>query len=138
MYSVTVPGPKIRDGCRYYELLSRPCLATASLNAKEKIVYNGHFVIDAIMDSWKFGCELQFNNWCFSAPSVRKRSHPDLNYFHVEPGRLPLTHETADLLRTLGDQIDMLINYSEPVMMYSVAKAPRVFNEKSNLAEMLL
>jgi len=140
MYSVTVPQPKLHNGLKCYELLSIPCLSTVSLNQREKLLYPEectNFVIDAVVGSWKHPNELQFNSWSWKAPAVVDRAKYDSEYFHNEPGRLDLSHDTADLLRTLGDQVDTLINYSEPVVMYSVNKA-RVFNEKSNLAEMLL
>jgi hypothetical protein len=138
MYSV-IPQPKLHNGMKSYELFSCQTtshLTTAILNETEKLVYpDATFVIDLITDSWKYGSELQFNCWSRKAPKVALRTKEDSAFYRCEIGYLPGTHATADLLRNVADQLDLIVRYSEPQVY---VKNPRQFNEKSNLAEILL
>jgi hypothetical protein len=138
MYSVTIPQPKTRNGANYHQLLAVPTttrLATATVNDKEKLVFHDSmFVIDLITNSWKYGSELQFNCYSKKPPTLEKRVDKDHEYYRLEVGYLPGDHSTVEKLREIADMIDTIICYSEPKIYVS----HRSFNEKSNLAELLI
>ena len=115
--------PKIRNGAYYYDLLVTPTtshLTTATVNDKEKLVFHdSNFSIGLVTESWKYGSELQFVAFSRKPPVLEKRVDKEHNYYRLECGYLPGTHETADKLREVADQIDLIIGYSEPVIEYS-------------------
>ena len=87
-------------------------------------------------NSYKYGSEVQFVAYSRRAPVLERRVDKDHEYYRLECGYLPASHETANLLRNVADQIDVIVGYSEPVVTYSVKT--KSFTEKSNLAEILL
>ena len=123
MYSVTLPTPRIRNGAGYYELLNTPTtshLTTATINDKEKLEFqNSFFTVDLVTHSYKYGMELQFKSWTTTPPKVKPRVDKEHGYYRLECGYLPGSHETAEKLREIADQIDMIIGYSEPIVEYS-------------------
>jgi hypothetical protein len=132
------PEPKQRNGALYYDLLNTPTtshLCSCVFNDTQKYVLDdATFSIQAVTHSWKYGEELQFVSWSKNAPVIHKRAKDDSGYYRFECGYLPLTHETADMLRRVANQIDAILSYSEP----SVSVSHNVFNENSNLVELLL
>lgn len=123
---VEVPHPKIRNGARYYDLLVSPTtshLTTATVNDKQKLVFHDSlFAIGLVMDSYKYGSEVQFISFSRRVPELKPRVDKEHGYYRVECGYLPASHETADQLRNVADQIDAIIGYSEPVIAYSGSK----------------
>ena len=67
---------------------------------------------------------------------LERRVDKDHEYYRLECGYLPGTHETAQKLRDVTDQIDWVIGYNEPV--FTCSAGAKVFSEKTNLAEILL
>ena len=136
---VSVPQAKIRNGAYYYDLLVQPTtshLTTATVNDKEKLVFpDSTFAIGLVTDSYKYGSEVQFISYSRKAPELKRRVDKDHEYYRLECGYLPGTHETAQKLRDVADQIDAIVGYSELVVTYSGPK--RVFNEKSKLQDLL-
>jgi hypothetical protein len=122
MYAVT-PQPKIRNGAKYYDLLVTPTtshLTTATVNDKEKLVFpDSMFSIGLVTHSWKYGSELQFVAFSRKPPMLEKRVDKEHSYYRLECGYLPGTHETANKLREIANQLDAIIGYSEPVVSYS-------------------
>jgi hypothetical protein len=131
------PAPKLRNGACYYDLLVTPTtshLTTATVNDREKLVfYDSTFSIGLVTNSYKYGSELQFIAYSRRAPEFKARVDKEHGYYRLECGYLPGTHETADLLRHVANQIDAILDYSEP----TVTVNRKVFNENSNLAELL-
>jgi hypothetical protein len=130
--------PKQRNGALYYDLLNSngtTHLSSCVFNESEKYVLpDSTFSIQAVTNSWKYGEELQFVSWSRKPPVLEKRAKDDSLYYRFEAGYMPLTHESADQLRRVADQIDNILYYSEP----SVTFKGKVITEKSSLAEMLL
>ena len=133
--------PKIRNGAYFYDLLVSPTtshLTTATVSDREKLVfYDSMFSINLITNSFKYGSELQFTAFSREQPVLERRVNKEHGYYRLECGYLPASHETAENLRVVADQIDSIIGYSDPVVSYS-AGTLRVFNKHSNLAEILL
>jgi hypothetical protein len=129
--------PKIRNGACYYDLLVTPTtshLTTATVNDKEKLVFhNSTFSIGLVTNSWKYGSEVQFTAFSREAPVLERRVDKDHAYYRLECGYMEASHETANKLRDVADQIDQIICYSEPVV-YS----KRQFTGESKLVELLL
>jgi hypothetical protein len=98
-------------------------------------LHDSTFSIQAVTNSWKYGAELQFVAWSRNPPVLSKRAKDDSLFYRFEAGYMPLNHETAQILRHVADKIDTIIAYCELVVSYS---APKMFNEKSNLAEIML
>ena len=128
---VSIPQPKIRNGAYYYDLLVTPTtshLTTATINDKEKLVFHDStFAVGLVTDSYKYGSEVQFIAYSRKAPELKARVDKEHGYYRLECGYLPGTHETADLLRNVADQIDAILCYSEPIVTvnigFSVKKA---------------
>jgi len=141
MYSVNVPQPRLRNDAYYYELLACPTtshLTTATIDDKSKLEFqNSVFSVDLVTNSYKYGCELQFKSYTTSAPKVKPRVDKEHGYFRLECGYLPGTHETADLLRTLADQIDAIICY-EPVTFQADPRPVRVLDKDFRLEDVLI
>ena len=114
--------PKIRNGAFYYDLLVSPTtshLTTATVNEKEKLVfYDSMFSIGLVTNSWKYGSELQFVSFSRKPPVLERRVDKEHGYYRLECGYLPGTHETAQKLRNVADQIDTIIRYDEPKVSY--------------------
>lgn len=130
---------KIRNGARYYDLLVIPTtshLTTATVNDREKLVFHDSlFSIGLVTESWKYGSEVQFVSFSRKAPTLERRVDKEHEYFRVECGYLPGTHETAELLRDVANKIDSIIGYYEPVVTVG---PKRTITGKTQLAEMLL
>ena len=109
-------------------------LTTATVNDKEKLVFpDSTFTIGLVTNSYKYGSEVQFISYSRKAPELKRRVDKEHGYYRLECGYLPGTHETADLLRHVANQIDAILDYSEPTVTIS----HRVFTEKTNLAELI-
>ena len=119
-----LPEPKQRNGALFYDLLNTPTtshLSSCVFNDTQKYVLpNSTFSTQAVTHSWKYDQELQFASWSRNPPVLSKRAKDDSNFYRFEAGYMALSHETADQLRDVADQIDTIIGYSEPVVMYSV------------------
>jgi len=128
MYSVSLPQAKIRNGARYYDLLVTPTtshLTTATVNDKQKLVFHDSmFAIGLVTDSYKYGSEVQFISFTRKAPELKRRVDKDHEYYRVECGYLPGTHETAEMLRGVADKIDAILGYSYHVYT-EVSRAPK-------------
>jgi hypothetical protein len=135
------PEPKIRNGAYYYDLLVMPTtshLTTATVNDKEKLVfYDSTFAVGLVTNSYKYGSELQFIAFSRKAPELKARVDKEHGYYRLECGYLPGTHETAEQLRNVADQIDAIINY-EPVTFQVQSRSTCVLNEHTKLAEILI
>jgi hypothetical protein len=135
--TVSIPQPKQRNGACFYQLLACPTtthLATVTVNDKEKLVFhNSTFVIDFVTNSWKYGCELQFNCYSREPPTLEKRVDKEHNYFRCETAYLEGSHESAEKLRRVADQIDFIIGYNKPEFVVN----SKVLTGKSNVAELL-
>lgn len=131
--------PKIRNGAYYYDLLNSPGtthLSSCVFNDTQKYVLpNSTFSIQAVTNSWKYGEELQFVSWSCKPPVLEKRAKDDSLYYRFEAGYMPLSHETADLLRCVAEKIDKIVSYSALEIYF---KPRPTLTEKSNLAELLL
>jgi hypothetical protein len=142
MMQTEIPQPKLHNGMRSYELFSCQTtshLTTAILNDKEKLVYpDATFVIDLITDSWKYGCELQFNCWSRKAPKVALRTKEDSAFYRCEIGYLPGTHETADKLREIANQIDVIVGYEPVTFTVEDRSTVRVLDKDFRLEDVLL
>jgi len=118
--------PKIRNGARYYDLLVTPTtkhLSTATINDREKLVFHDSlFTVGLVTDSWKYGSEVQFISYTRKAPTLETRVEKDHEYYRVECGYLPGTHETAETLRNVADKIDAIIGYTPPTIQYGPHK----------------
>ena len=141
MYSVSLPSPVIRNGARFYNLLTLPNtrdMASATVDYDYKLTYPGaKFCVQAVTDSYKFSPELQFGSFSLSLPEQKRRGVYDSQYSHyarTESGFLPLNHQTAIMLRSVADQVDALCNYSELTVDYS--NRPR--REVKSLLDVLL
>ena len=132
-----VSEPKIRYGAYYYDLLISPTtshLTTATINEKEKLVFqDSTFAIGLVTNSYKYGSEVQFIAYSRKAPESKPRVDKEHGWYRLECGYLPGTHETAQKLRDVADQIDVILSYSEP----TVTVNSRVITEKSRLVEIL-
>jgi hypothetical protein len=141
MYSVVLPEPKIRNGARYYDLLVTPTtshLTTATVDDKQKLVFHdSKFAIGLVTDSWKYGSEVQFISFSRKAPKIKRRVDKDHEYYRVECGYLPATHETAELLRGVADKIDAILGYSYHVHTELYRGPEKQLTEKSDLVELL-
>ena len=107
---------RLRNGASYFELLRVPTTSgrtTAIINDKEKLVYpDSFFTCDLITNSYRYGSELQFKSYSMKAPELKPRVDKDHSYYRLECGYLPASHETAEQLRDIADQIDRVIGYS--------------------------
>jgi hypothetical protein len=137
-----LPSPKIRNGARYYDLLVAPTtshLTMATVDAKTKLVFKDSlFSIGLVTDSWKYGSEVQFISFTRGQPKLRRRVDKDHEYFRVEAGYLPGTHETAEALRRCATLIDAILGFSYHVHPVGAEKSKRVITGKTKLEEMLL
>ncbi len=138
---VVIPQPKIRNGARYYDLLVTPTtshLTTATVNDKEKLVFqDSKFAIGLVTDSWKYGSEVQFISFTRKAPQLKRRVDKDHEYYRVECGYLPATHETAEMLRGVADKIDAIMGFSYYVHTEPPRKPKRLITGKTDLSELL-
>ncbi|MFA5365974.1 MAG: hypothetical protein WC325_12395, partial [Candidatus Bathyarchaeia archaeon] len=127
---------RIRNGAEYTDLLVVPTtshLTTATVNDKEKLVFpDSNFAIQLVTNSYKYGEELQFVAWSRQAPVIASRCNQEHEYYRLECGYLPATHETADTLREVADKLDHLIGYSKPAVTI------RVLTGKSKIVELLV
>jgi len=71
------------------------------------------FTIDAVTHSYKYGNELQFKSYTFKPPTLEHRVDKDHTVYRLECGYLPLTHGTAEQLRRVADQIDLIIDFQD-------------------------
>lgn len=133
--------PKIRNGAAYYDLLNTPGtthLSSCVFNETQKYVLpESTFSIQAVTHSWKYDKELQFVAWSRKPPRLERRAKDDSEYYRFEAGYMPLTHETAEKLRNVADQIDTLINYSELEITVAYPSGKKIIRPKTNLAELL-
>ena len=128
----------MRNGAYYYDLLNSPGTTHRSscvFNDREKFTLpDSTFSIQAVTHSWKYGSELQFVSWSRKPPVLEKRAKDDSAFYRFEAGYMPLSHETADLLRDVANQIDALLDYEAP----TVSVKHKDFSRESNLAEILI
>jgi len=107
---------RVRNGAHYYELLKAATTSgrtTAIINETEKLVYpQSLFTVDLVTNSYKYGSELQFKSYSFKPPELHPRTDKEHQYYRLECGYLPATHETAQNLRGIADQIDRVLGYS--------------------------
>jgi hypothetical protein len=133
-----VPEPKQRNGALYYDLLNTSTtshLCSCVFNDTQKYVLdNATFSIQAVTHSWKYGEELQFVSWSRTPPVIHKRAKDDSGYYRFEAGYLPLSHESADMLRNVANKIEAILSYCEP----TVTVNRKVISGNSGLAELLL
>jgi hypothetical protein len=132
-----VPPVKIRNGAYYYDLLNSTGTTHLSScvysDTKKYTLTESTFSIQAVTDSWKYGAELQFVSWSRKPPILERRSKDNSEYYRFEAGYMPLTHETAQQLRKVADNIDAIIGYSEPTVSVSFRS-----REIKNLAEIMV
>lgn len=104
-----------RNGACYVELLrsvNTQHVSTAVVDDKCKLVYpEAVFTVDAVLGSYKYGCELQFKAYTFKPPKLERRVDKEHSVYRLECGYLPLSHETAEALRRVADEVDALIGY---------------------------
>ena len=140
METLAIPKAKMCNGVNYYDLLVSPTtshLTTATINDKEKLVFNDStFAIGLVTNSYKYGSEVQFISYSRRAPVLERRVDKDHEYYRLECGYLLGSHETAEKLRNVADQLDLIIGYTAPTVSYS--KPKRIFNEKSHLEDILI
>ncbi len=109
-------NPRVRNGANYYELLKATTTSgrtTAIINDSEKLVYpQSLFTVDLVTNSYKYGSELQFKSYSLKPPELHPRTDKEHNYYRLECGYLPATHQTAENLREIADQIDQVIGYA--------------------------
>jgi len=137
----SLPSPKIRHGAKYYDLLNSPGtthLSSCIFNRSYKYTLpDSTFSIQAVTDSYKYGCELQFVSWSRQPPILERRSKGDSVYYRFEAGYMPLTHESAQQLRAVADMIDTLLQQNctlnEKVDVRTVT-----VTDRTNLAEIIL
>ena len=137
---VSAPQAKIRNGVSYVECFSLPNtehVASATINQTDKLFYKDALVTGEIMTgSWKYpDGEFQLVAYSTRPPTLEHRVDKKHKYHRLE-FYLDLSHETAEALRRSADLIDYAIEYTKPLVTYS--KPKKIFNEKSNLAELLL
>ena len=114
---------RVRNGAHYYELLKSSTTSgrtTAIINDSEKFVYpQSLFTVDLVTNSWKYGSELQFKSYSLKPPELHPRTDKQHRYYRLECGYLPATHETAESLRSVADQIDQVIGYDMTIQCSS-------------------
>ncbi len=135
------PEPKQRNGALFYDLLNTPTTSHLSScvfsDAEKYVLPNSTFSIQAVTHSWKYGQELQFASWSRTPPVLSKRAKDDSNFYRFEAGYMPLSHETAEQLRNVADQIDSIINY-EPVTFQMHSRPTKVLAGNFRLEDVLI
>ncbi|MCK4477997.1 hypothetical protein KAU88_05675 [Candidatus Bathyarchaeota archaeon] len=109
-------------------------VATATIDLNRKLSFkNADFCIDAIINSYRYGRELQFVTLSRVPPVVEPRTDKQHTYYRMESGYLPLDYETANLLIELGYKIHSILDREKPLRI----GAAKVVSAGSSLAELM-